>query len=44
VRNRDANLVAKRLTPHIEISREHTLGIRPMRTPRLAEVVTRRGA
>jgi DNA-binding GntR family transcriptional regulator len=28
---RDAELAAKRLAQHIEISREHTLGIRPMR-------------
>lgn len=29
--NRNPDLAVKRLTQHIEISREHTLGIRPMR-------------
>ena len=29
--SRNADLAAKRLAQHIEISREHTLGIRPMR-------------
>jgi len=29
--NRNSDLAVKRLTQHIEISREHTLGIRPMR-------------
>src|SRR5262249_16407774 len=29
--DRNPDLAARRLTQHIEISREHTLGIRPMR-------------
>lgn len=33
-RQRDADLAVERLAQHIEISREHTLGIRPMRTQR----------
>jgi DNA-binding GntR family transcriptional regulator len=39
-RKRDADLAVHRLAQHIEISREHTLGIRPMRSQanRFAEV------
>jgi hypothetical protein len=29
--DRDADLAIERLVRHIEISREHTLGLRPMR-------------
>jgi DNA-binding GntR family transcriptional regulator len=41
---RDAPLAVKRLAQHIEISREHTLGIRPMRGLQSAELVSDRGA
>ncbi len=30
-RDRDAELAVARLSQHIEVSREHTLGLRPMR-------------
>jgi DNA-binding GntR family transcriptional regulator len=40
-RRRDADLAAERLAQHIEVSREHTLGIRPMRPMRGNTVVAR---